>query len=303
MDPGLFPFGQPNSERPSRVADDCKAMVIGLHPSAFHVAWTAPKSAPAGRDRTGIVKALAVDVEPTVFWEGNEDGGDDLLKLWLKEVGFVEGDDEGQHGRVDSRLPAANGSNGRKIIQQYLEPLGLKSDEVTFTDVFRHYMVKTGTKAKREMRDAIEIEYNAIADFMGVQKSHLLRKIHERALPGQAQEAFGDKLKQEFTDGKPELVITLGEEAWRTVDMIFGYDAHSSISMFDALYGEAYGRPGTLRSGNHVAKWLPLVHPSLLRNAAPTGPLPAGRRTVAGWNQRHFKWIDKTVAAAQEATA
>jgi hypothetical protein len=275
-------------------------MVIGLHPSAFHVAWTAPKSA-AGSGRTGVVKALAVDVEPTSFWEGNDAGGDALLKTWLKEVGFEEGDEPGQHGHVDSRMPAINGANGRKIIQQYLEPLGYSPDETTFTDAYRHYMVKTGTKAKREMRDAIDIEYNSIHEQMGVPESKLLRKIHERALPPQAAELFGAKLKQEFTDGKPEMVITLGEEAWRTVDMIFGYDAHSSVSMFDALYGEAYGRPGTLRSGNHVAKWLPLVHPSLLRNAAPTGPLPAGRRTVAGWNQRHFKWVDKAVAERQDA--
>lgn len=296
MDPGLFPFGQPNLERPSQLTDHPKAMVVGLYPSAFHVSWRAPLSA-TGSGRTGVVKAMAVDVEPAVFWEGNDSGGQDLLETWLKEVNFEPGDEPGQHGHIEAKLPAANGSSGRKVLQQYLEPLGLTREDASFTDVFPLFMVKTGTKAKREQRDAIEIEYNKIADQMGVPQSNLLRRIHERALPAQAAKEYGDRLRKAFTDGSPELIITLGEEAWRTVELVFGYDAHSPVSMFDALYGEAYGRPGTLRSGNHVAKWLPLVHPELLRNAAPTGPLPAGRRTVAGWNHRHFKWIEKAQQA------
>ncbi len=293
MDPGLFPFGQPNLVRPSQLTDNPRAMVIGLYPSAFHVCWRAPASATGGKGRTGIVKAMAVEVEPTVYWEGNDDGGQDLLESWLKEVGFSEGDEPGQHGHIDAKLPALNGASGRKILQQYLEPLGMTREEAIFTEVFPFFMVKTGTRAKREQRDSIDIEYNSIADQMGVPKSNLLRRIHERALPVQAAKEYGDRLRKEFADGAPEMVITLGEEAWRTVELVFGHDAHSPISMYDALYGEAYGSPGTLRSGSHVAKWLPLVHPSLLRNSAPTGPLPAGRRTVAGWNQRHFKWIDK----------
>lgn len=298
MDPefGLFPFGQPNSVRPTRRAlPTAKAVVIGAYPSAFHVSWKAPRYAD-GPGATGRVRAMAVDVEPEVFWEGNEAGGTGLLEAWLKEVDFQEGDKPGQHGHVDSRLPAENGSSGRKLGLRYLQPLGLRTDEVTFTDIFPVFMVKSGADGKRHQGDAIQIEFNSIAEQMGLQASHLPERIAPTRLPLRAATDFGDRMREDLFDALPKLVITLGEEAWRTVKLVFGFDAHSTVSNFDALYGEAYGRLGTLRLGSHVAKWLPLIHPGLLTNNDPTtgNQYPAGR-SVAGWNQVHSRWEQKNI--------
>ncbi len=52
-------------------------MVLGVYPSALHVRWSCGDAG---------VGALAVDVEPTVFW----DGGDANARIddWKKAVGF-----------------------------------------------------------------------------------------------------------------------------------------------------------------------------------------------------------------------
>jgi len=292
---GRFPFGQPNSVRPTRRAIPARTLVIGAYPSAFHVSWTAPRFAHGG-EGTGRVRALAVDVEPEVFWQGNEAGGAELLEAWLKEVDFQEGDEPGQHGHIDSRLPAANGSSGRKLLERYLQPLGLKPDEVTFTDIYPVFMVKSGAPGKRDLGDAIRIEYNSIAEQMGREPSHLPGRISPATLPLRAAKEFGDRMRKDLLDASPELVITLGEEAWQTVNIVFGLDAHSPVSYFEALHGEAYGRPGTIRSGSHVAKWLPLVHPGLLRNNDPAnGKQYPAKRSVSGWNQVHSRWEEKNI--------
>jgi hypothetical protein len=82
---GTFPFGRPNTPRPARTAGRAAATVIGVYPSAFHVEWRAPAHLVAG-GRSGRVRALAVDVEPEVFWEG--DGFDERLQAWKTAVGF-----------------------------------------------------------------------------------------------------------------------------------------------------------------------------------------------------------------------
>lgn len=66
---GAFPFGRPNTDRPMRTAGRqtaAAATIVGVYPSAWHVTWRAPSYLHAS-GRTGGVRALAVDVEPTVF--------------------------------------------------------------------------------------------------------------------------------------------------------------------------------------------------------------------------------------------
>ncbi len=51
---GRFPFGQPNTVRPARLAERSDAVVIGVYPSAWHIAWRAPKEL-AAEGRSGAV--------------------------------------------------------------------------------------------------------------------------------------------------------------------------------------------------------------------------------------------------------
>ena len=114
---GRFPFGRPNSERPPRPAHgDAELLVIGVYPSAFHVAWSPP---PAADPRDGskrsrpFVGSLAVDVEPVVFWDGLNPSPADLLVQWKAMVKF----DPERHGTV--RL-GTNGPSGAGLVEHYL---------------------------------------------------------------------------------------------------------------------------------------------------------------------------------------
>ena len=42
---GRFPFGQPNLERDMRLpaSGPVAALVVGVYPTAFHVAWSPPR--------------------------------------------------------------------------------------------------------------------------------------------------------------------------------------------------------------------------------------------------------------------
>ena len=80
-----FPFGQPVPPRPPSATGPRTVFVLGAYPSGFHVAWWLP-----GREdrRTSDAKALIVDNEPEVFWDG--DGAADLFEQWRRGVRFAD---------------------------------------------------------------------------------------------------------------------------------------------------------------------------------------------------------------------
>jgi hypothetical protein len=142
---GMFPFGRSNTTRPMREADgEAGVLVVGVYPSAWHVAWTAPaylnRNQPYGheengeRRQIGSVRALAVDLEPP-----------------------------GTHGHIDPKAPGANGSSGKKVKQLYLAPLRIGPAEAAFTDIYPTFVVKHPGGKQREQGNAIEEEYHAIA--------------------------------------------------------------------------------------------------------------------------------------------
>lgn len=138
---GRFPFGRPNTERGLRPASSgrASALVVGVYPSAFHVAWSPLKEhddRPSDERGRPYVASLAVDVEPTVFRGGVDPSPAVLLEQWKQAVGFRE-----SWGSV---RPGLNGPSGNGLTDEYLTPLGLEPGEVAMTDVVPWYFVKTG---------------------------------------------------------------------------------------------------------------------------------------------------------------
>jgi hypothetical protein len=131
---GLFPFGQPNRSRPPRLPDgDAAALVVGVYPSAFHIAWHPPTKLdprPPDERRHPLIAALAVDVEPVVCWDGATPGPADLLDAWRTAIGF----DPGAHGSVKI---GRNGPSGAALATDVLRPLGLEPASAAFTDASR----------------------------------------------------------------------------------------------------------------------------------------------------------------------
>ncbi len=251
---GAFPFGKPNSERPARRAKPADAIVVGVCPSAWHVRWSAPTHRPAGP--AGGVHALAVDVEPTLFWDGARDDFLTRLQTWKQDVGFRDS----EHGSVSPVSPASNGVSAQKVIAHYLTPLGLSPDRVTFTDVYPVFQLESS----REQGDAIREEYDPLAHLMGFEACTLPARLSEHDLPRLAAERFGKRLLEDLAGAQPSLVITLGREVWATLQRLPQLRARPPVSEFDTLQSERYGSVGSLWINARRVDWLPLVHPGSL---------------------------------------
>lgn len=272
---GAFPFGRPNTERPARMVVEARAMVIGVYPSAWHVSWTAPDL--FGDGATHSVKAMAVDVEPTVFWDGANDDFEARLRNWKQQVDFVEG----SHGTIGTRSPSTNGSSGAKVVSNYLAPLGIPVENTAFTDVYPVFMVKRGGGASREQGDAIREDYDPIAERMGNARCTLPPRISSNQLPLQAATRFGQRLVDDLEASRTSLVITLGREVWDTLILLSAMNARPPCARFDDLNSEQYGARGSLKIGGRTVEWLPLVHPGLLKGDA------------SEWARRHSTWSER----------
>lgn len=69
-----FPFGRPSTPRAPRIpVGQAGLFILGVYPSALHVRWELPEWARRGLG-IGTVAALAVDDEPSVFWDGADAG-------------------------------------------------------------------------------------------------------------------------------------------------------------------------------------------------------------------------------------
>lgn len=77
-----------------------EALLVGVYPSAFHVAY-----APPGHSGRPLIGSLAVDVEPVVFWDGAAPTPAAEFERWLLDVGF----DPEHHGAVRP------GHNARRV--------------------------------------------------------------------------------------------------------------------------------------------------------------------------------------------
>lgn len=317
---GRFPFGRPNTVRPMRAAaaGPAKVLVVGVYPSAWHVTWSAPIGL-AGPGRSGRVQALAVDVEPTVFWSGEGAFAADL-DAWRENVTFVEGDDEGCHGRIDLVPPSANGSSGRKVEDRYLRPLDMSADEAAFTDVYPVFVVKGRAagarkgvadvteeshaagkkKSRREQGDAIAVEYDTIAGALARHRSTLPPRPSPKALPAKAARRFAERIVADLEEANAPLVITLGDEAMQTLRRIPALRPQPPVEALTELYAlDAYGRrEGSLRVNGGPVRWLPLAHPGLLKGKPSTeGEIDPERRSLHGWNLLHSRWSESAGAA------
>lgn len=276
---GCFPFGQPNTVRPIRMAGKTEVLVVGTYPSAWHVTWSAPSFARSGC-LTGRVAAMAVDVEPTVFWNGDKADFTACLEKWVSAVRFRAGNSLRCDGYIKSTSPPRNGSSGAKLAKRYLAPVGIREEVVSFTDIFPVFMVKekgTDSARGREQGDAIKQEYAAFADLVGRGQSTLPQRIQREDLPGVARREFGSILVRDILETRPSLVISLGEEVWRALQEWPSIRAQSPVRSFDQLCSNHYGSSGELEVDGLRIEWLPLIHPGQL-----------GRRT--SWDACHESW-------------
>ncbi len=268
---GAFPFGRPNIVRPMRrPVGPGKALIVGVYPSAFHVAWSPPSKYdprdPSARRRP-FIGSLAVDVEPIVFWDGIEPAPAVLLQEWRTAVGF---DDE-RHGSVSV---GNNGPSGAGLTRDVLVPLVIDASDVAFTDAVPWFFVKRGAGGQGE---AIRTRFAPIAAEL---------KLHQGSLPDRptasqlvrlaGSEDRRETLRAEIVEVGAPLVITLGQEALDAVRQV----ADGCEGVQSRLTPDGYGQRGTLTVGSSDFELLPLVHPGFQRQAIK----PEWKTAFARWS-------------------
>ena len=268
---GRFPFGQPNLERHMRLpaSGPVAALVVGVYPSAFHVAWSPPPeldTRPAELRRRPFIASLAVDVEPIVFWNGNEPDPDDLLDQWKQSVRFRD-----SWGSV---RPGLNGPSGTGLVSSYLEPLGLSVDEVAMTDVVPWFFIKGGAVSQASAIERLQQFANELdIDGGDLPARPTVKRLVELACASPRRES----LRAELVGADAPLVITLGQEA---LDAVRGVADHVAGVPLKLRNDDTYGREGSLEVDGQHLRLIPLAHPGLIRQSAKNSP----------WGIAHTEW-------------
>lgn len=227
------------------------AAVVGVYPSALHVRWQPPAWAPNTR-----ATILAVDDEPTVFWDGCDAA--ERVEAWKAAVGFRDGDGPDGWGRVN---PAGNGTSGVPVRDVILARLGVTPEQTWFTDVVNQYFVKDGDASQRS---ALRDIYEPFAARAGHLKPAALPS---RPAPGAlvtlAVAEHGARLRRELTKAAPPVVVSLGEEARQVLARIADRSSGPpTVPLANpASLEDTYGRPGTLTIGGLQLRWYAAVHP------------------------------------------
>lgn len=267
---GTFPFGRPNSERPMRVpaSGEAKALVVGVYPSALHIAWSPPVELDERdaqlRKRRAYISSLAVDVEPVVFWDGKEPTPASELERWKSHVGFDESCGVANLGN--------NGPSGAGVVKDVLGLLGLDAAHVAFTDAVPWFFVKKGTGSQG---DAIEKRFAPLAPKLngsdGVHAGDLPKRPSQKDLVEIVGSERRAGLRSEIADASAPTIITLGQEALDAVRVVA--DAHSGLP--EKLASERYGRLGGVTVDVKEYALLPLVHPGFRRQLRTQNPPPS----------------------------
>lgn len=236
-----FPFGQPVLPCRLVTTEPRPLFVLGAYPSALHISWSPPHSYKP-------VKAIAVDNEPWIFWDGRKEL--DIMKTWTETVQF---DLSWGHIEPAKRL---NGSSGIWVDEYVLSPLKISRHEAWLTDCLDTYRCSKGLAAR--LKDT----YMRMAPEFGLPAYNLLPHPDENAIVSEALAHLRDRLIQELEAAHPELVVTLGNAAlrvFRELALEIPPEAPGKLSLLPGLYGR---RIKTKLSTGCFIDWLPLAHPA-----------------------------------------
>jgi uracil-DNA glycosylase len=224
-------------------------LVLGVYPSALHVRWRRPDAVTIG--------ALAVDDEPTVFWDGAD--AHQRINHWCAAVNW-----RADWGTVS---PAGgNGSSGRIVVNEILTPLGTTADRTYFTDCLPYYFLKSGTRSQGHRISTI---YQPFAAAHQLSQAELPHRPRPQDLVARTLAEEAPTLRDQLHESGARRVVTLGQEA---------ADAFAAIFATEPVRlrpDHTYGNHRSVTIANRRIDWLPLTHP--------------GNRTPA-WRIRHQQW-------------
>ena len=238
--------------------------MLGVYPSALHIRWKLPAWAQPDVGRK-VVGALAVADEPTVFWNGGN--ATELVEQWRERSGFVEGDQPGEYGHVS---PAGNGTSGASVEASVLTPLRIAPESTWFSDCVDRFFVKAGDKQQGGVMSSTYDRFVQLVASVGHDRPRS-RRLLSASLPERptasdlvrlAVAEHRDRLRHELIESRAPLLVSLGEEARRTVQLIVDEAAGPPTTTLAAdTATSSYGQPGTIVIDGRTTSWLALVHP------------------------------------------
>jgi hypothetical protein len=247
---GTFPFGSPIRPLVQRERHPTRVFILGVYASAVHARWLAP-------DGRQLVRALAVDSEPEIFWRG--EGASDLIKSI---------DVPPEVGRLEPCGPDLNGPSGRTLDALYLDPLGLTRAEAWLADLLPE------SRVNPQQQRAIAKVYQPLAD-RGLVPRATVPPVPSRF----ADDARREALLDELVASKAGVLITLGDPPLR--DFVSQFDRRYRRLALLGATEDAYGSLREVKLAGHPVQLLALVHP---RQAGRLGA------SSALWSRLHRHW-------------
>lgn len=249
-DLGRFPFGAPLEPCGDGRPEPCDALVLGAYPSAVHVRWVPPRS-------SGLrpISAIAVDNEPTVFWDGSD--ADQRVDAWRARY-F-----DPSWGEVTTAT--LNGPSGSWLSANILDPLlSAGADSHFITDCLTTYRLSDGASSR--LNDTYE---PMVRTTSGLPAANLLPHPTEAQIVREALNQQSERLTGQIAAARPRVVVTLGNAASRVVANL------SQTGQTGKLARDGYGEPSTVSISGTEFIWIALVHPA----------------TPAVWQARHQEWL------------
>ncbi len=242
----IFPFGQPVKKVTQKNRSPKQVFILGVYASAVHARWI-------GRDNKTIVRALAVDSEPCIFWRG--DNAEEIInKISIPS----------QLGKLVPADKRFNGPSGIALDNQILSPLGLGRKDVWLCDLVPHSCMNSGQEK------AIKREY------LPRQKEFNLPVPSISMLPSKLTDAKRrEEILDEIEESKSDILILLGD---KPIQYFLHYFDNRWKRLSDFSH---YGKLYKADIGVRKIMVLPLAHP---RQIAKLG------RSSIRWFKAHQNW-------------
>lgn len=241
-----FAFGAPVNECGVETPQEVDAFILGAYPSALHVKWKRPDGV--------SITAVAVDNEPSVFWNGEDE--QQRVDDWMKE----HFDDS--WGTV---TPYGNGPSGKWVKRDILQPLQEAGSQTHFiTDCLSTYRISDAG------RRAINERYVPFAaQDSKLQPPVLSPHPSEGAIVREALDYQQHRIAGQVKAAKPDRVVTLGDAAARVVAAMSDWRGSGKLST------TTYGVPRVITLAGVPVRWFALIH-------------PAAR---GEWQKKHQGWL------------
>lgn len=255
---GTFPFGQPIQRVTQADRSPKRVFVLGVYGSKVHARWCAARGTP-------VVKALGVASEPYIFWRG--EGVEEILSAI---------DVPREAGRLVPADTNLNGSSGRSVDEDFLEPLGLTREDAWLCDLVPHSCMN---KCQAE---AISQHYLPLVEQFSLPPVNW-PTVPIRLANMTRREEIADELRESTAD----VLVTLGDGPLKWFGAVFG----TKVSLKG--YGkdsQAYGLLHDVVIKGRALKLLPLVHP---RQANGSG------RHDPKWKALHKNWVRQVAPAVR----